>query len=128
MRFSLESRVPFLTTGLVDLALSLPESFHVNSSQVSKAVFRAAMRGIVPDVILDRKDKIGFETPDAAWSQKMRDYLVEQLQNSISSIISEHIDSAKLLTKIHSRPNDFAKFEIWRLLNFVKWAERYRIT
>lgn len=128
MRFSLESRVPFLTTGLVDLALSLPESFHVNSSQVSKAVFRAAMRGIVPDAILDRKDKIGFETPDAAWSQMMGNCLVEQLHNVTLPIIYEHLDSAKLLAQIHSRPNDFAKFEIWRLLNFVKWAERYDIT
>ena len=33
-------------------------------------MFRAAMRGLVPDAILDRKDKIGFESPEKDWIQR----------------------------------------------------------
>ena len=67
MAFSIESRVPFLDRGLTELALSMPERYLVSDGGQTKSVFRAAMRGIVPDEVLDRKDKIGFETPETDW-------------------------------------------------------------
>jgi len=64
MRFSVESRVPFLTTDMADLLLSLPESYLISPRGETKHVFRAAMRGIVPDEVLNRRDKIGFAITD----------------------------------------------------------------
>lgn len=66
MRWSIESRVPFLTTEIAEFLLSLPEEYLLSPQGETKHVFRAAMRGIVPDEILDRKDKIGFRTPEKA--------------------------------------------------------------
>ena len=40
------------------------QSIFVVGDGTSKSVFRQAMRGIVPDAILDRRDKIGFATPE----------------------------------------------------------------
>jgi asparagine synthase (glutamine-hydrolysing) len=34
---------------------------------VTKWVLRESMRGLVPDAVLDRRDKIGYETPQARW-------------------------------------------------------------
>ncbi|MEI4902469.1 asparagine synthase-related protein, partial [Klebsiella pneumoniae] len=45
----------------------------------TKAVFRSAMRGIVPDVILDRKDKIGFATPEKGWLFALRPWVERML-------------------------------------------------
>src|SRR5438094_604769 len=67
MAFSIESRVPFLTPELVNFVLSLPEEYLIHRDGTSKAVFRAAMQGIVPDCILNRTDKIGFQTPEHRW-------------------------------------------------------------
>lgn len=67
MRFSVESRVPFLTIPMVELLLSFPEEFLIADNGETKCVFRAAMRSIVPDAVLDRKDKIGFATPEENW-------------------------------------------------------------
>jgi asparagine synthase (glutamine-hydrolysing) len=67
MAFSIESRVPFLSPELVNFVLSLPEPYIIAPDGTSKAVFRRAMRGIVPDPILDRQDKIGFATPEHTW-------------------------------------------------------------
>ncbi|HET8864604.1 MAG TPA: asparagine synthase (glutamine-hydrolyzing), partial [Gracilimonas sp.] len=67
MAFSVESRVPFLTLPLVEFLLSLPEHYLISESGVTKHVFREAMRGIVPDSHLERKDKIGFATPESTW-------------------------------------------------------------
>ena len=63
MAFSIESRVPFLTPALVNFVFSLPEAYLLTTDGTTKAVFRKAMRGIVPSAILDRRDKIGFATP-----------------------------------------------------------------
>mgnify|MGYP000698814821 CR=1 FL=1 len=64
MAFSVESRVPFLTIPMAELLLSLPEEYLISDDGVTKNIFRDAMRGIVPDEHLDRKDKVGFSTPE----------------------------------------------------------------
>ncbi len=66
MAFSREPRLPFLDHRLIELCATFPTR-HLLSAGTSKRVLRTAMRGIVPDVILDRKDKVGFATPWAQW-------------------------------------------------------------
>lgn len=65
MRWSVESRVPFLTTDLAEFVLSLPEEHLAGPDGETKRVLRRAMRGIVPDEVVSRRDKIGFEVPEA---------------------------------------------------------------
>ena len=67
MFHSIESRVPFVNIRLVEFMLAQPEEFLVDYSGQTKSLFRHSMRGIVPDVIIDRKDKVGFETPMMNW-------------------------------------------------------------
>jgi asparagine synthase (glutamine-hydrolysing) len=62
MFFSIENRSPFLDSGLFDIAYSIPAR-HLISGGRSKAVLREAMRGIVPDAILDNRRKVGFNAP-----------------------------------------------------------------
>ena len=38
-------------------------------------MFRLAMRGMVPDSILDRRDKIGFATPERAWLSQLEPWV-----------------------------------------------------
>lgn len=85
MRFSVESRVPFLTLEMVELALSLPESYLISAQGETKSVFRAAMRGIVPDDVLDHKDKIGFATPEQEWLMSMPDEIRSWLQGDYAT-------------------------------------------
>ena len=75
MAFSIESRVPFLTPALAEFILALPEDYIVSCNGTSKAVFRQAMRGIVPDSILDRRDKLGFPTPEQQWLASARSWV-----------------------------------------------------
>ena len=68
MHHSIENRVPFLSIPLVEYLFRLPESFLISDTGETKSVFRLAMRGIVPDEVLNRRDKVGFETPqDELW-------------------------------------------------------------
>lgn len=66
MAHSLESRLPFLDHELVDYCVALPGSYKFRDG-IGKRVLRAAMRGVVPDAILDDRRKLGFPTPIAEW-------------------------------------------------------------
>ncbi len=81
MAFSIEARVPFLSRGMVERAFAAPASEKI-SGGVLKANLRAALRGIVPDVILDRKDKLGYSVPLGEW---MRGGLSEWWRDLLAS-------------------------------------------
>ncbi|WP_277374435.1 asparagine synthase (glutamine-hydrolyzing) [Pseudomonas sp. AA-38] len=124
MRFSIESRVPFLTTGLSEFLLSLPEHFLISDSGETKHIFRAAMRGIVPDYVLNRRDKVGFETPEKdfilANSELLRAWLVEDLGLPF-------LNSSELVTEFDRVILGQVRYtsQVWRWINFYRW---YRVT
>jgi asparagine synthase (glutamine-hydrolysing) len=70
MTFSRESRLPFLDYRLVEFILSLSIQQKFRNTQ-TKWILRQAMRDINLDVILDRRDKIGFATPESIWEKAL---------------------------------------------------------
>lgn len=120
MRFSVESRVPFLTTDLADFLLSLPEHYLLSDQGETKHIFRAAMRGIVPDVILDRRDKIGFATPEKDWLLRLADQARAWLKedNDIAFLDQERI--VREFENILSGQVAFS-WQAWRWINFYRW-------
>jgi asparagine synthase (glutamine-hydrolysing) len=82
MHFSREVRLPFLDHRLVEFSLSLPDDSLFYRGE-SKWILRRAMRGIVPDPILDRRDKVGFATPwKQWWTGRAGDKLCELLRDA----------------------------------------------
>jgi asparagine synthase (glutamine-hydrolysing) len=65
MAHSLEARSPFLDHVLMEFVATLPVSLKL-AGRHKKRLLRAALRGVVPDAILDRP-KMGFCSPLAAW-------------------------------------------------------------
>lgn len=120
MRFSLESRVPFLTIPIASLALSLPEDYLISASGETKSVFRAAMRGIVPDAILDRRDKIGFATPEREWFLKLADQSREWLQDAEHVPLLHREPLLKAFDAIISGQAPFS-WQAWRWINYTRW-------
>lgn len=62
MAHSVESRVPFMDYRLVEFVFKLPSRFKVREG-MGKVIHRDAMKGIVPDFILEDKVKMGFNIP-----------------------------------------------------------------
>ncbi|MFV0337638.1 MAG: asparagine synthase (glutamine-hydrolyzing) [Chthoniobacterales bacterium] len=62
---SLEVRAPFLDIELVDFIRKLPPHFKYRNGR-GKLLLRTALRGSVPDTVLERKKK-GFGSPMGAW-------------------------------------------------------------
>lgn len=63
--WGIEARAPFNDRRIHRYALALPIQ-----ERVGKRHLRNAVRGIVPDAIIDRKDKMGFPTPYVLWAQE----------------------------------------------------------
>ncbi len=61
MYFSLEARVPFLDHNLVERCLATDGLGRIKDG-MTKAILREGMKGIVPEKIRLRKDKLGFGT------------------------------------------------------------------
>jgi asparagine synthase (glutamine-hydrolysing) len=128
MAFSIESRTPFLTPALVNFVFSLPEDYIIAADGTSKAVFRRAMRGLVPDPILDRRDKIGFATPATCWLPMLRPWVDKVLQSEVAHALPAlHLDVVRQQWQVMlagQRPTDF---RVWRWLNILCWAERFQV-
>ena len=124
MRFSVESRVPFLTTPLADFLLTLPEDYLISPGGETKRILRAAMRGIVPDAVLDRRDKVGFSTPEFAWMRQIapavRGWLSEDtgLPFLRRDAILGEFDAVLAGTRPFS-------WQVWRWINFTRWHTHF---
>jgi len=66
MAWSIESRVPFLDYRLVEFTFGMPDEMKLDTGR-TKVVLRTALRGIVPEPVRERRDKMGFVTPEALW-------------------------------------------------------------
>ena len=65
MAVSLEARVPFLDHKFVELAMSIPQAVKTRNG-VLKYILKKAVRGVIPDELIDRK-KQGFGVPVYEW-------------------------------------------------------------
>ena len=121
MQFSVESRVPFLTSSMANLALTMPESYLISNQGETKSIFREAMRGIVPDMILDRKDKIGFLTPEKDWLFENASFFRNHMEQGINSPIFNQ----GILMEEFNRciENKKSSRDLWRWINFVRWCQ-----
>lgn len=126
MAHSVESRVPFLDHRLVEFVLGLPEDYKI-SDGVTKRVLREGMRGILPDAITDRADKIGFATAEDVWVRENSDLFRQKLKESIaqSNGVLNH-GAMQHLEDVISGKKHFS-FLIWRMINFGQWMKIFDV-
>lgn len=120
MGWSVESRVPFLMKDIAEFAFRLPERHLIGPDGTSKHVLRAALRGLVPDAILDRRDKIGFQTPQTRWLGAVTPWLRSALTSNVAQTLSM-LDCAALLDRPPST-GWVAGGAIWRAVNLIRWT------
>jgi asparagine synthase (glutamine-hydrolysing) len=123
MRWSVESRVPFLTIDIVEFVLRLPEDYLLSPNGQTKRIFREAMRGLVPDEIIERPDKVGFETPQRLMLVETN----ESIRNSAPSTPTIDWINSKIYREALNRylSNDrIFESKCWRMINFSKWVEQ----
>lgn len=83
-----EVRLPFLNAELVQFIFSLPSSFKI-SNGYTKSILRKLMDDKLPQNIVWRTDKVGYEPPQKQWmeNQVMKDYIHEAKSKLIKADI-----------------------------------------
>ncbi|MFN2448956.1 MAG: asparagine synthase (glutamine-hydrolyzing) [Candidatus Baltobacteraceae bacterium] len=129
MAFSIESRVPFLTTEIVDFVLALPEPYLIAGDGTTKAVFREAMRGLVPERILDRRDKIGFSTPERDWLGTLDAWVRPMLASPTAQVPPLNGSQVRTLwdETLGGGLHRF-DFHLWRAFNLIYWSQQFDVT
>jgi asparagine synthase (glutamine-hydrolysing) len=119
MGVSLEGRVPFLDHRFVEMAMGIPEAVKTRNGTL-KHILKRAVRGIIPDDIIDRP-KQGFGVPVHEW-------LLEKLGPRVEEAVEDFLAHTDYLDKEATRalirsPN--AGPLPWYILNLALWWQRW---
>jgi asparagine synthase (glutamine-hydrolysing) len=113
MGVGVEVRVPFLDHRFVELALSIPAAAKTRNGEL-KHVLKRAVRGVIPDDLIDRP-KQGFRVPVDEW-------FLERLGDVTRREVAEFADASGLIdateaARVLSEP----RRDAWYLLNLALW-------
>jgi asparagine synthase (glutamine-hydrolysing) len=126
MAYSVESRLPFLDYRVVEFLLSLPVNQKIRHG-LSKWVLRNAAKGLIPEEVRQRKDKIGFSTPEDTWLRKDLKSFAETLilSDSFRSRIYFNSASVQQLLQLHLQGKQNLSEIIWKILILELWFRRF---
>jgi len=122
MAWSIESRVPFLDYRLVEFLAGLPDHFKLREG-VTKRVMREGMHGVLPEAVRNRRDKMGFVTPEQVWLQEtatdwFRSAIAKALDATSDIFYPDRV--TKMLEQMISGRIPFS-FAPWRILCMGRW-------
>lgn len=121
MGASLEGRVPFLDHKFVELAMSIPAKLKTKDGTL-KYILKKAVRGTIPDVLIDRK-KQGFGVPVYEWLfDKLGDFTRETIDDVCKK--TDFFNRQEINQFLNSN-NGNMPHSAWYLLNFCLWWEHY---
>jgi asparagine synthase (glutamine-hydrolysing) len=123
MAVGLEGRAPLLATRVVELAARLRPSLRLRGL-TTKYLLKKAVRGLVPDDILDRR-KQGFAMPIGRWlKHELRDLMEEELGAARLDGFFEPAAVRRLMVDHLSGKSDNRK-PLWTLLALQRWRREY---
>ena len=125
MAFSIESRVPFLTHDFASFLLSLPADHLISPTGLRKRVFREAMKGIMPEPIRQRTDKIGFFADDGLWLRHNAGQFRPICERLAAEPLFHREPLLRFISDFFAGKHNSALL-VWRLLVFGVWLGHIR--
>lgn len=125
MAFGVEARVPFVDHELMEFALTLPEDYLLRNGE-TKAVLRRALDGILPAQVMNRKDKIGFQTSESSWMQTLAPALLQPISRELDQVTGVLSESGQRAIRDIERA-DIKVFPPWRLISFLWWMRTFQV-
>lgn len=126
MRFSLEGRVPFLDKEVVKFLFSLSDESIIKGGW-NKRILRDATRELLPEMISNRRNKIGFTTPEAEWFGLMKEKIYEIFLSSSFGARPYWDQNAVLYAfeEYLSGKSAGSTMVFWRLINTELWLREF---
>lgn len=124
MAHSIEARVPLLDHKLAEFAATIPPEMKLQGNS-TKHIFKKALRGILPDTVLDRR-KQGFAVPLGQWFRNeppgfLHDLLLSDRSRARGIFNSDYVE--RMLT-LHQRGRAM-DLQLWTLISFELWCRRF---
>ena len=114
MAHGVEVRLPFLNHQLVEFIFSLPANFKIQDG-FTKWILRKSMQNKLPNEIVWRTDKIGYEPPQQQWMQNitLQDYIHESKRKLVDyCVLKPSVLNKKVLPQNAHQKDNFD----WRYL------------
>jgi asparagine synthase (glutamine-hydrolysing) len=122
MAHGVESRVPFLDHAVVECAATIPSNIKFKDGTM-KQILKHATRDLLPEAILQRKDKMGFPVPLTDWFKKeVRDFVLDVF-NSQKANSRGIINNKNVVNGLNREPKFGRK--LWGLLSLELWQQEF---
>ena len=127
MRWSIETRIPFLDFHFVEAAMGCTSRQKLHKGK-TKVIFRNAIASLIPPLVSNRKDKIGFEAPSNALFREER-----VMAFSRDIIFSDRFrkrpywkwEEVKKIFESHIKGKVNCGDTIWKWINTELWLRSY---
>lgn len=127
MWFSLEARVPFLDYRLVERLLATSQNLVIRNG-MTKHLLREAMKGVLPEKIRMRRDKVGFETPENEWfrTPAFKRYITELIHSGpfASRGVFDVEKVQQMYQKYLNHQGNYPR-EVWKWVNLELWYRNF---
>ena len=123
MHVSLESRVPLLDTRIADLVTRIPPNFKFHGGR-TKHLLKETAKTLLPEAILNRKDKMGFPVPIKEWMAggPVKEFVSDTLLSQKSK--NRGIYSVQSLNDMISNPGVGGR-QLWGALSLELWHQQF---
>jgi len=125
MAASIETRAPFLSHPVVELAAGLPFDLKLRNG-VSKYVLKQAFADVIPAAIAKRP-KQGFASPAAKWLRRDLKPVAEKMLSAVALGESGYFKNEVVATLLesHIHRQGYHLNQLWSLLTFQIWFYKY---
>jgi asparagine synthase (glutamine-hydrolysing) len=129
MAHSIESRVPFLDFRLVEFVAGL-RGDHKLADCRTKQVLRDGMKGILPEAIRERADKVGFATAEVDWvrsgSPELFRSMVDAAVHDSQGILND--EAQRQIEEIINGERSYSvDYFVWRWICFARWMRQFSV-
>lgn len=126
MAFGVEARLPFLDHRLVEFLYGLDTAHKVHMGW-TKVILREAMKGVLPERVRCRLDKMGFVTPEDQWFQTSLSGLAREVLSDARTRERGYLNQKAALRNFESHVAGRITIgrTIWRWLNVELWCRQF---
>ena len=124
MRYSIESRVPYLDYNFIEYVMSIPSGLKINNG-TDKYILRESLKTLIPKSIYNRRSKLGYATNQKSWAESK---LLENFRERLNFACETYPflkNRADYLIRNIQQPN--INSICWRIIIFDIWAKKYGV-
>jgi len=127
MAYSLEARTPLVDYRIVEFSQKIPFEYKYSKGS-GKKILKDILYEYLPKELFDRP-KSGFTVPLKNWFRhELKEYVYTTLsEENLKKIDDINIDYVKEMIDKHMKGTENNYHQIWTLIMYIKWMEKYGI-